>query len=184
MGCRSQPRFHNPCREPTWPRYAICFPRSGIKGHRDPIESLSFLLDPALRFDLHIFDHHLNQEDFLPDRYQTAVKGSLDDEEMLTAYRCYDVMLNANSTPQSSTMFSRHVVESLACGTPVVTTQSTGMSQMLGRHINITRCVGETVNHLNVLLSDKEIRDRKGHLAYRHCPRTSHLSASRGRTVE
>ena len=77
-------------------------------------------------------------------------------------------MLNANSTPQSSTMFSRHVVESLACGTPVVTTQSTGMSQMLGRHINITRCVGETVNHLNVLLSDKEIRDREGHLAYRY----------------
>ena len=76
---------------------------------------------PALRFGLHIFDRNLNRPGFgpkyrFPDGYQTAIKGSLNYEEMLTAYRCYDVMLNTNSVTDSPTMFSRRVFECLACG--------------------------------------------------------------------
>ena len=54
---------------------------------------------------------------------------------MLTAYRCYDVMLNVNTVTGSPTMFSRRVFESLACGTPVLSSESVGMSRMLGGHV-------------------------------------------------
>ena len=87
---------------------------------------------------------------------------------MLTAYRCYDVMLNTNSVTDSPTMFSRRVFECLACGTPVVSTESTGMREMLGDHVRVTRSAEETTTHLNALLSDDEVRAREGHLAYRH----------------
>ena len=172
MGFAAQPRLHNPCRGPSWPRHAVYFPRSGINGHQDPVESLPSLIDPALCFDLHIFDCYLNRTDLksssLPDRYQAAIRGSLSDEEMLTAYRCYDVMLNANSVTESPTMFPRRVLESLACGTPVVSTDSVGMSQMLGHHVSVTRCAKETADHLGALLSHEEMRRREGHLAYRY----------------
>ena len=87
---------------------------------------------------------------------------------MLTAYRCYDVMLNVNTVSESPTMFARRVFESLACGTPVISSESVGMSQMLGEHVRVTRKTEETAEHLQELLGDEEARIREGHLAYRY----------------
>ena len=174
MAFAAQPRLHNPSRESAWPHHAVCFAGSWM-GEKYPerAKSLWFLLEPALRFGLHIFDRNLNRPGFgskyrFPDRYQTALKGSLNYEEMLTAYRCYDVMLNTNSVTDSPTMFSRRVFECLACGTPVVSTESTGMREILGDHVRVTRSAEETAAHLNALLSDDEARAREGHLAYRY----------------
>ena len=174
MPFAAQPRLHNPGRKTAWPHHAVCFAGSWM-GDKYPERagSLRFLLEPALRLGLHIFDRNLNRPDFgpkyrFPDRYQTAIKGSLNYEEMLTAYRCYDVMLNTNSVADSPTMFSRRVFECLACGTPVVSTESTGMRKILGDHVRVTRSAGETAAHLDALLSDDEARTREGHLAYRH----------------
>ena len=174
MPFAAQPRLHNPGRKTAWPHHAVCFAGSWM-GDKYPERagSLRFLLEPALRLGLHIFDRNLNRPDFgpkyrFPDRYQTAIKGSLNYEEMLTAYRCYDVMLNTNSVADSPTMFSRRVFECLACGTPVVSTESTGMRKILGDHVRVTRSAGETATHLDALLSDDEARTREGHLAYRH----------------
>ena len=87
---------------------------------------------------------------------------------MLTAYRCYDVLLNVNTVTESPTMFARRVFESLACGTPVISSESVGMSRMLGRHVRVTRNAEETSEHLGELLGDEEARIREGHLAYRY----------------
>ena len=174
MPFAAQPRLHNPCRKTSWPQHAVCFAGSWMgEKYRERARALRFLLEPALRFGLHIFDRNLNRPSFgpkyrFPDGYQTAIKGSLNYEEMLTAYRCYDVMLNTNSVTDSPTMFSRRVFECLACGTPVVSTESTGMRAMLGDHVRVTRSAEETATHLNALLSDDEARAREGHLAYRH----------------
>ena len=174
MPFAAQPRLHNPCRKTSWPQHAVCFAGSWMgEKYRERARALRFLLEPALRFGLHIFDRNLNRPGFgpkyrFPDGYQTAIKGSLNYEEMLTAYRCYDVMLNTNSVTDSPTMFSRRVFECLACGTPVVSTESTGMRAMLGDHVRVTRSAEETATHLNALLSDDEVRAREGHLAYRH----------------
>ena len=148
------------------------FAGSWMKRHRERIETLPILLDPALEFGLHIFDRNfrlpgIRRRHRFPARYHSAIKGTLAYAEMLTAYRCYKVMLNTNSVTNSRTMFSRRVFESLACGTPVVSTDSEGMCRILGNYVRVTRCKDDTRFHLSALLNDPELRLREGHLGYR-----------------
>ncbi len=171
----AQPKLHNPAREEGWPSYPVCFAGSWVQ-HKYPerAEALQYLLDPSLPLGLHIFDRNLEQEIDLgpnfrfPDQYNEAIRGTLSYREMLTAYRCYDVMLNVNTVAESPTMFSRRVLESLACGTPVVSSESVGMRRMLGEHVRVTRSREDTVGHLVDLLGDEDARAREGHLAYRY----------------
>ena len=170
----AQPRLHNPSREEGWPNYPVCFPGSWVH-HRFPerAEALRYILDPVLPLGLHIFDRNLTRTDLgpryrFPDRYKAAIKGTLTYEEMLTAYRCYDILMNVNTVTESPTMFARRVFESLACGTPVISSESVGMSRMLGEHVRVTRSMDETTDHLLELLGDEEARIREGHLAYRY----------------
>ena len=173
MAFACQPRLHNPCRDKSWPRYPVCFAGSWMEKYSERRRSLDDLLEPALAFGLHIFDRNLKVTGYdsryrFPDRYQSAIKGSLDYENMLTAYRCYDVMMNVNTVTDSPTMFSRRVFESLACGTPVISTDSVGLGATLGGYVRITRNSQDTTSHLNELLADEERRMREGHLGYRH----------------
>ena len=167
-------RIHNPSREKSWPSYPVCFAGSWVsRRYPERAEALRHLLDPALPHGLHIFDRNLTRPEFgpdyrFPDRYKETLKGTLTYEEMLTAYRCYDVMLNVNTITKSPTMFARRVFESLACGTPVISSESVGMSEMLGEHVRVTRSMEETEGHLQELLGDEEARIREGHLAYRY----------------
>ena len=170
----AQPRIHNPSREEGWPSYPVCFAGSWVQ-HRYPerAESLRSLLDPALPLGLHIFDRNLARIEMgpnyrFPEKYKEAVKGTLNYEEMLTAYRCYDVMLNVNTVAESPTMFSRRVLESVACGTPVISSESVGMSRMLGGQVRVSKSVEDTVGHLLDLMGDDETRIREGHLASRY----------------
>ncbi len=170
----AQPRIHNPSREEGWTSHPVCFAGSWIEYRfPDREEALGYLLTPALPFGLHIFDRNLTRADLgqyyrFPDRYREAVKGTLTYGEMLTAYRSYDVMLNVNTISDSPTMFSRRVFESLACGTPVISSESVGMRRMLDGHVRVTRSAEETAGHLVDLLGDEEARLREGHLAYRY----------------
>ena len=173
MAFACQPRLHNPCRGKSWPRYPVCFAGSWMEKYSERRRSLDDLLEPALAFGLHIFDRNFKVTEYdsryrFPDRYQSAIKGSLDYEHMLTAYRCYDVMMNVNTVTDSPTMFSRRVFESLACGTPVISTDSSGLEATLGGYVRITRNSQDTTSHLNELLADEERRMREGHLGYRY----------------
>ena len=173
MAFACQPRLHNPCRNKSWPRYPVCFAGSWMEKYSERRRSLDDLLEPALAFGLHIFDRNFKVTGYdsryrFPDRYQSAIKGSLEYEHMLTAYRCYDVMMNVNTVTDSPTMFSRRVFESLACGTPVISTDSVGLRAMLGGYVRITRSSQDTTSHLNELLADEERRMREGHLGYRY----------------
>ena len=170
----AQPRLHNPSREADWPRYPVCFAGSWVSSrYPGRAETLRQLLDPSMAHGLHIFDRNLSRMDFGPDyrfpeQYHEAIRGTLTYDEMLTAYRCYDVMLNVNTVTESPTMFARRVFESLACGTPVISSESVGMSHMLAGHVRVARSTEDTACHLGQVLGDEEARRREGHLAYRH----------------
>ncbi|TMQ90917.1 glycosyltransferase, partial [Escherichia coli] len=76
-------------------------------------------------------------------KYQPVIVGSLDYEQMLTAYRQYKLFLNINTVQDSPTMFSRRVFEILSCGTPVVSTHYDGMKAVLGYHVPIVNTKDE-----------------------------------------
>ena len=170
----AQPRLHNPSREADWPKYPVCFAGSWVSSrYPGRAETLRQLLDPSMSHGLHIFDRNLSRMDFgsdyrFPEQYNEAIKGTLTYDEMLTAYRCYDVMLNVNTVTESPTMFARRVFESLACGTPVISSESVGMTHMLAEHVRVSRNAEDTARHLEDLLGDEEARIRAGHLAYRY----------------
>ena len=169
----AQPLIHNPSREENWPKYPVCFAGSWVQNKfPERGEALPFLLDSALPLGLHIFDRNLTRPEMrssyrFPKKYREAIKGTLTYREMLTAYRCYDAILNVNTVTESPTMFSRRVFESLACGTPVISSDSVGMSRMLGDHVRVARSIEDATDHLVEVLGDEEGRVREGHLAYR-----------------
>ena len=96
------------------------------------------LLDAASTFNLDIFDRNAGavSKDFsFPERFDSFIRGKLPYTEMNKAYRQYRVFLNVNSVIDSTTMFSRRVFELLACGTPIVSTVSTGIDHMFGKEL-------------------------------------------------
>lgn len=171
----AQPMIHNPLRWKGLPLYETCFAGSWFLKHPARIERLPALLDPALeRGGLHIFDRMFDQNNDayrFPEKYQPAIQGKLDYPQMLTAYRAYRVFLNTNSVIDSPTMFSRRVFEALACGTPVISSASTGMEAMLGAHVRVSHSAEDTRRHLAALLDNELERQRQAHLAYRHVHR-------------
>lgn len=97
------------------------------------------LLNAASNFDLDIYDRNAGtgiSRDFqFPERFDPFIRGKLPYVEMNRAYRKYKVFLNVNSVIDSKTMFSRRVFELLACGTPIVSTISTGIEEMFGNDL-------------------------------------------------
>jgi hypothetical protein len=124
---------------------------------------MEYILRPAIPFGLEIYDrqHGMNGKGAdsyrFPEIYQPYIKGRLDYDEMVKAYKRYRVFLNVNSVKQSPTMFSRRVFELLACGTPVISTYSQGLVEMLGDDVVfITESDADTERHLERLLGDEE----------------------------
>lgn len=170
----AQPRLHNPTgnRREVLPR--VCF-AGAWRGDKYAKRGSDFriLLDPALEAGvLDIYDRYANTKEAgalgFPEPYRRAVVGSLPYSEMVGAYRRYAAFLNVNSVSESPTMFSRRVFEILACGTPVISTWSRGIEEMLGEHVILTTSEAETRAAVEEMVHDPEARDRRGHLGYRY----------------
>lgn len=156
----AQPAVHHPMRD--GPRAArACFAGSAwsaryTRRRRD----LDVLLRPALDRGLDIYDRNWNVRGVkalkwrYPERYRSAIRGGLAYRDMIRAYRGYRVFLNVNSVMHSPTMFSRRVFELLACGTPVISTWSRGIAELLGEDaVLFSASEQETRDHLEALLA-------------------------------
>ena len=96
-----------------------------------------------------------------PDEYLPAVHGALPYAQMLEAYKRYKVFLNINSVRNSPTMFSRRVFELLACGTPVISSYSEGIAELLGPDLVLMSDDEQTTRELiERVLNDAEYRER------------------------
>ena len=159
----AQPQIHNPIVEHVRV-HPVCFAGTYYGGSfADRRQDMEHLLRPALDFGLHIYDRQYGvvgddaAQFRFPDIYQPAIKGRLDYADMVEAYRKYKVFLNVNSVKTSPTMFSRRVFELLACGTPVISTYSQGIEQLLGADlVLLTESDGQTKRHLQKLLDDQD----------------------------
>jgi spore maturation protein CgeB len=159
----AQPSIHNPVRE--GPRDGmVCFAGTYYnKKYAERSLDLELLLKPALDFGLEIYDRNYGTAAqragiySFPDIYQDRIKGRLDYPDMVRAYRNYKVFLNVNSVKYSPTMFARRVFELLACGTPVISTYSEGITELLGEDtVLITGSEADTRDHLQALLGDED----------------------------
>ena len=168
----AQPAIHNPMQDIVPRSRAVCFAGSWrAEKYPERGQDTEVLLKPALEFGLDIFDRFHGTKDAeklaFPRPYRDVVRGSLDYDRMLAAYRGYKVFLNVNSVKDSPTMFSRRVFELMACGTPVVTSESLGIRQMLGSLVKVADTADQTRGHLQQLLGNDDYRARYAHAGYR-----------------
>ena len=159
----AQPKIHNPILDRNR-EFHVCFAGAyyGID-HDERRLDMEHVLKPALDYGLHIYDRQhglvgpLAEQFCFPEIYRPAIKGRLEYDDMLKAYKQYKVFLNVNSVKTSPTMFSRRVFELLACGTPVISAYAKGIEKMLGRDVVlITKSEKETKQHLERLLTDEK----------------------------
>ncbi len=158
----AQPELHNPVLEQERDGQ-VCFAGTyHAKRYADRRDDMDVILKPALDFGLDIYDrmHGADPkyaENYrFPDIYQPSIRGKLEYDDMVRAYRKYKVFLNVNSVRNSPTMFARRVFELLACGTPVISTYSKGIIDILGEDtVFITETEKDTRDYLEKLLGDE-----------------------------
>jgi spore maturation protein CgeB len=160
MPFSAQPVVHNPIRK--YKREdGICFAGTYYgERHPDRKKDMDAILKVCKPHNLVIYDRNYLVPDtpfVFPEEYTNNVKGTLKYSEIDKAYKGYKVMLNVNSVKNSPTMFSRRVFEGLACGTPIISTYSKGISQMFGDIIIASDDWDFAEKEINTLTSNDSI---------------------------
>lgn len=86
--------------------------------------------------------------------------GDLSYEEMIQAYKAHPVQINVNSVLDSPTMFSRRVVETAACGAPLISGPALGMNRYLEGAAHVIDTESEAAQALENLLQHPAYRWR------------------------
>ncbi|USQ79879.1 glycosyltransferase [Ornithinimicrobium faecis] len=193
LGFAAQPVLHHPIRhKEVYQARDIAFGGS-YWSHKFPERQaqMDLLLGAAVevaarrdqRFDIYSrFDNDPKYR--FPEHFDGYVRGSLDYDQMLTAYRLHKVMLNVNSVVDSPTMMARRVFEILASGTPVVSTRSPAVEHWFpGGEVAIVDDADEAALTLRALLGSPELRDRMVHRAQRRIWREHTFSARAGQVL-
>ncbi|QZY57026.1 glycosyltransferase family protein [Crassaminicella profunda] len=140
-------------------------------GHEDRKRDMENVVKPTLKYGVHIYDRMYNFTKWdwckFPDIYRPNIKGSIPYEEMESTYKKYDVFLNVNTVQDSPTMFACRVFELLACGINVISGYALGIDKMLPNIVKLCKTEEDTIKHLEILLNNKELRDRLSILGQR-----------------
>ena len=166
----AQPILHNPI-EIFKREEKSCFAGSYYANkYLERQKDMNLLLENAAKYGLEIFDRNYGkelEEFYFPAHLRKYVVGSLKGHEIAKAYKGYKVALNVNSVIDSPTMFSRRVFECLACNTPVVSTFSKGIENVLGDTVYMAKEDEQLASIFNNLFNNKEVYEVKSHLGYR-----------------
>ena len=168
----AQPKLHNPVGKDLERLGRVAFAGSWYKiEHNNRKLDTDIILKPALSHDLHIYDRMqgFTEDDnyIFPSIYQPYIVGSLPYNKMSETYKKYDVFVNINSVKDSPTMFSRRVFEILCSGTCVVSSYAKGIEETLPGLVNLCKTADDTKKFLDLLLKNKELRDRQALLGVR-----------------
>jgi len=114
------------------------------------------------------------------------VAGDLSYEQMIQAYKAHPVQINVNSVLDSPTMFSRRVVETAACGAPLISGPALGMNRYLEGAAHVINTESEAAQALEDLLHHPAYRWRialKGARAVMRAHTTQHRLTQMLRTA-
>jgi spore maturation protein CgeB len=132
-----QPNIHNPIKYHKERINKACFAGTyyGERFKDRKIDTDNILNASIEAIGLDIYDRQLGVKNSVyrfPSEYQDYIKGNLKPYELDITNKGYKVSLNVNSVKDSNTMFSRRVFESVASGTPTVSSYSKGINEIFG----------------------------------------------------
>ncbi|MBU7008551.1 glycosyltransferase family protein [Phosphitispora fastidiosa] len=167
----AQISIHNPINKDAEKLGKVAFAGTWYQLHPLRQKDMEMLFNPALKYGLHIYDrmHNftINKHYQFPKMYQPYIKGYLPYEEMVSTYKKYDIFLNVNIVKESPTMMSRRVIELLACGINVISNDSLAVKNMFPGIVQLCNTEEDAERHLNILIKDKNLRDRLSLLGQR-----------------
>ena len=155
--------IHNPIDKDINKIGDIAFAGSWYERHEERKRVTREILNLFKENDLTIYDRHFNDDtngrNVFPEEYRKYIKGSLPYDEMVKAYKYYNIFLNVNTVLNSPTMYSRRVFELLACGTALVTTESQGIRKDFGELV-LYADDKDIEKKFKRILNDKDYRDK------------------------
>lgn len=160
----ASPRIHNllPSTRAWQPTAAYGGTYYGAR-YPERTEYMDKIMSAAAPLSLTIYDRQHADPDS-PYKYPGGlggyVAGDLSYEEMIQAYKAHPVQINVNSVLDSPTMFSRRVVETAACGAPLISGPALGMNRYLEGAAQVIRTESEAAQALENLLHHPAYRWR------------------------
>lgn len=164
----AQVKIHNPINKEEKKIGNVAFAGAWYNTeHFDRKKNIEYILEPSLKYDLHIYDRNYNYNNTynsnyyrFPELYRPFIKGYVPYEKINELYKKYYIFLNVNSVDDSPTMFSRRVFELLACGTNVISSYSLGIERIFPQIVKLSKTKEDTLKYLEILIKDKNLRDR------------------------
>ena len=160
----ASPKIHNllPSKREWQPTAAYGGTYYG-KRYPERTEYMDKIMSAAAPLGLTIYDRQHDDPESpykYPGGLGSYVAGSLTYEEMIQAYKAHPVQINVNSVLDSPTMFSRRVVETVACGSPLISGPALGMNRYLEGAGHVARTESEAAQALENLLHHPAYRWR------------------------
>lgn len=162
----AQPKIHNPIRIFKNKYEKACFAGSYYKvKYPERCLDLDKILDAAINtIGVEIYDRNYNlrlSQYKYPDKYRQFIKGSLPPDNLDITNKGYKVTINVNSVKYSKTMFSRRVYESIASGTPVISSYSKGIELVFKDLVFMSEDINEIENEFIKLSQNQKYYDKK-----------------------
>lgn len=156
------PKLHNPINKKPLPEKDIVFPGSYYTNHLERTKDYNIILKPCLKYNFDIFSRYAQKSSTIinrfPNEYQSHIIGSVDYPQIVSKYKEYKLLVNVNAV--RSYAYSRRVVESTACGTPVISSYNKGLEENLGGDIvMLSNTEQETEAYIKSLLQNDHKRD-------------------------
>lgn len=172
----AQPKIHNSINKNKYKLGEIAFAGGWYNDiHKDRFNDFEYMVKPALKYGLHIYDRNFHQREMLefiekywPQEYLDNIVGKLDYKYMVEAYKNYNVFLNVNSVQNSSYMVSRRVYEILACKTLLLTSYSKCISDNFSDYVLISKNKDNTMDYLDKILSNPSLYEKQSKKSQRY----------------
>jgi hypothetical protein len=163
----AQPQIHNPIYKNRNYLGQLAFAGSYYGNKHDlRKKDMENIIKPALKHDIQIFDRYFGSDpqkfpnNQWPEDYKDNIVGKLNYNEMVEAYKNYDMFINVNSVQNSRFMFARRVFEVLASKTMVLSGPSIGVEEMFEGLVPIAATEEQANHYLRIYLKNAALREK------------------------